>query len=173
MSLRWRSLLASDRGVKRQSIRVSTARGTGVKADEETYAVFCCARVLIPGMESEPDRIMPQMAIELTRNVGMGWMAGLLIAAPFAAVMSTVDSFLLMISSAFVRDIYQRKYPQANEEKIRKVTYLTTIILGIAAMAAAINPPQFLEDLIIFTGGGVQYQQLVPMVACTDGSSTI
>ncbi|MHC4879270.1 MAG: sodium:solute symporter family transporter, partial [Planctomycetota bacterium] len=57
--------------------------------------IFCCARVLVPGLETEPDRIMPEIAVYLTGNVGAAWLGGLLIAAPFAAVMSTVDSFLL------------------------------------------------------------------------------
>ncbi|MCA9109986.1 MAG: hypothetical protein KDA52_08575, partial [Planctomycetaceae bacterium] len=52
--------------------------------------IFCCARILMPGMEAEADSIMPKMAVYLTENIGMGWLAGLLVAAPFAAVMSTV-----------------------------------------------------------------------------------
>lgn len=118
--------------------------------------IFCCARVLIPGMESEPDRIMPQMAIELTQNIGMGWMAGLLIAAPFAAVMSTVDSFLLMISSALVRDIYQRNVnPEVTEKKIKKLSYLFTMLVGLGALLGAMNPPEFLQDIIVYTGSGL------------------
>ena len=118
--------------------------------------IFCCARVLIPGMESEPDRIMPQMAIELTQNIGMGWMAGLLIAAPFAAVMSTVDSFLLMISSALVRDIYQRNLnPKATEKKLKQLSYLFTMLVGLGALLGAMNPPEFLQDIIVYTGSGL------------------
>jgi sodium/pantothenate symporter len=118
--------------------------------------IFCCARVLIPGMESEPDRIMPQMAIELTQNVGLGWMAGLLIAAPFAAVMSTVDSFLLMISSGLVRDIYQRNLnPNASEKKLKKLSYLFTMLVGLGALLGAMNPPEFLQDIIVYTGSGL------------------
>src|SRR5690606_35326353 len=78
--------------------------------------IFCCARVLLPGMEVDPDSIMPAMAVYLTTQAGVAWLAGLLVAAPFAAVMSTVDSFLLMISSGLVRDIYQRNLnPEAQE----------------------------------------------------------
>ena len=118
--------------------------------------IFCCARVLMPGMESEPDRIMPQMAVELTQNIGMGWLAGLLIAAPFAAVMSTVDSFLLMISSALVRDIYQRNVnPEATEKKIKYLSYTITMIAGLGAMCGAMNPPEFLQDIIVYTGSGL------------------
>ncbi len=118
--------------------------------------IFCCARVLIPGMESEPDRIMPQMAVELTANIGMGWMAGLLIAAPFAAVMSTVDSFLLMISSALVRDIYQRNLnPDASEKRIKYLSYAITMVAGLGALCGALNPPEFLQDIIVYTGSGL------------------
>ena len=118
--------------------------------------IFCCARVLMPGMESEPDRIMPQMAVELTQNIGMGWLAGLLIAAPFAAVMSTVDSFLLMISSALVRDIYQRNInPDAEEKKIKTLSYVITMVAGIGALFGAMNPPEFLQDIIVYTGSGL------------------
>ena len=110
----------------------------------------------MPGMEMESDRIMPAMAVFLTEGVGMGWLAGLLVAAPFAAVMSTVDSFLLMISSAVVRDIYQRNVnPDASEAKIKKMTYAVTIIVGTAAMLGAVNPPQFLQDIIVYTGSGL------------------
>ena len=118
--------------------------------------IFCCARVLIPGMESEPDRIMPQMAVELTSNIGMGWLAGLLIAAPFAAVMSTVDSFLLMISSALVRDIYQRNIDSdASEQAIKKLSYAFTMVIGLGALLGALHPPEFLQDIIVYTGSGL------------------
>ena len=118
--------------------------------------IFCCARVLMPGMESDPDRIMPQMAVELTANIGMGWLAGLLIAAPFAAVMSTVDSFLLMISSALVRDIYQRNVnPKAKEKNIKTLSYVITLVAGLGALLGAMNPPEFLQDIIVYTGSGL------------------
>ena len=118
--------------------------------------IFCCARVILPGWEIEPERIMPEMAKSLTSSAGFPWLAGLLVAAPFAAVMSTVDSFLLMSSSGVVRDIYQRNInPAASEKTIKRLTYLVTLAIGSAAMVAAINPPQYLEQVIIFTGSGL------------------
>ncbi len=127
--------------------------------------IFCCARILMPGMEAESDRIMPAMAIFLTENIGAGWLGGLLVAAPFAAVMSTVDSFLLMISSALVRDVYQRNInPQISERRIRGMSYLFTSMVGIGAMLGALNPPQFLQDIIVYTGSGLAACFLSPMV---------
>ena len=127
--------------------------------------IFCCARVLLPGMEGESDSIMPKMAVFLTENIGMGWLAGLLVAAPFAAVMSTVDSFLLLISSAWVRDVYQRNInPEASEKTMKLLSYLATFVVGTAAMVVAINPPQFLQDIIVYVGSGLAASFLAPVV---------
>ena len=38
----------------------------------------------------------------------------------FAAIMSSVDSFILMVSSSLVRDVYQRFNPDASEKKIKE-----------------------------------------------------
>lgn len=126
--------------------------------------IFCCARVLLPGWETESDRIMPEMAKATTEIINMPWLAGLLVAAPFAAVMSTMDSFLLMISSAIVRDIYQRNInPHASEKTIKRLTYIVTIAIGAIAMLAAVSPPQFLQDIIVFTGSGLSTSFLAPV----------
>ena len=126
--------------------------------------IFCCGRVLMPGMEVESDRIMPALAEHVTRAAGTPWLAGLLVAAPFAAVMSSVDSFLLMISSAIVRDIYQRDVnPQASALQIKRLTYVVTALVGVAAFLGAINPPDFLQRVIVFTGGGLSGSFLIPI----------
>lgn len=128
--------------------------------------IFCYSRILLPGMENEADRIMPAMAVTLTENAGHGWLAGLLIAAPFAAVMSTVDSFLLVISSALVRDVYQRNIsPNASEKTIKRLCYLTTLLIGTIALICAINPPQYLQDIIVYVGSGLAACFLFPVVA--------
>ncbi len=128
--------------------------------------IFCCARVLLPGLEAEADSIMPRMAILLTENIGLGWLAGILVAAPFAAVMSTVDSFLLVVSSCLVRDIYQRNInPDVPEKTMRRLTYLTTLVVGLVAIAGAINPPTFLQDIIVYVGSGLAACFLFPVLA--------
>ena len=70
--------------------------------------------------------------------------------------MSTVDSFLLMISSALVRDVYQRNIrPDISEEKIRKLSYLCTVCIGVGAVVASVNPPPFLQDITVHNGNGL------------------
>jgi Na+/pantothenate symporter len=127
--------------------------------------IFCCARVLMPGMETEADRIMPAMVIFVTDHAGLAWLGGLVVAAPFAAVMSTVDSFLLMISSALVRDVYQRTLrPEAQERTLRRLSFGVTLLVGFGAVLGAIDPPRFLQDIIVYTGSGLAACFLAPTV---------
>ncbi len=127
--------------------------------------IFCCARVLLPGMEVEPDRVMPETARFLATAAGTPWLAGLIVAAPFAAVMSSVDSFLLMVSSGIVRDVYQRNInPSVTEARMKVLTYVVTAVVGAAAALAVLNPPQYLQNLIVFSTGGLAGCFLMPMV---------
>lgn len=127
--------------------------------------VFTCARVLLPGMEIHPDRVMPEMAAVLTQNAGAPWLAGLLVAAPFAAVMSSVDSFLLLVSSGIVRDIYQESInPDADEKKLKRLAHAATVIAGVLGFVAVVHPPQFLQDLIVFASGGLGGCFLAPTI---------
>jgi Na+/proline symporter len=129
--------------------------------------IFVCARAIFPteylrelGSEGEPDSIMPVMA----RHIAHPLVAGLLLAAPYAAIMSTVAAFLLMISSSLVRDLYQRTInPDVSPRVIRIASYLVTGLVGFVVMVGALNPPGFLQYIIVFTGSGQGCTFLVPM----------
>ena len=126
--------------------------------------IFCCARVLAPGLDHTPDRIMPVMAFLLADGAHVPWLAGFLIAAPFAAAMSTVDSFMLMITSSVVRDVYQQHVrPTVSERSLRRMSYVCTVLIGALAAAGALYPPQFLQYIIVFTGGGLAVAFLGPI----------
>ncbi|MBL8799147.1 MAG: hypothetical protein JNM56_35000 [Planctomycetia bacterium] len=129
--------------------------------------IFVCARSIYPteflreiGTEGQPDSIMPAM----TRRVAHPLVAGMLLAAPYAAIMSTVAAFLLMISSSLVRDIYQRSInPDASEKTIKRLSYAATGLTGLIVMIGALNPPDYLQYLIVFTGSGQGCSFLAPM----------
>lgn len=126
--------------------------------------IFTSARVLLPGMEIHSDRIMPEMAAHLTTSAGVPWVAGLLFAAPFAAVMSSVDSFLLLVSSGVVRDIYQQSInPKASDRTLKRLSYTTTLLVGMLAMLAMLNPPNYLQTLIVFASSGLGATFLAPV----------
>jgi SSS family transporter len=130
--------------------------------------IFVCARAIFPtqylkdiGSEGQPDSIMPAM----TRHLAHPLLAGLLLAAPYAAIMSTVAAFLLMISSSLVRDIYQRTInPNVSDRTIKIGSYVVTALVGIVVSIGALRPPGFLQYVIVFTGAGQGCSFLAPMV---------
>jgi len=130
--------------------------------------IFICARVILPPLGA-PDDAMPSAAVTIGQQ-GLGHVAGSLlggaiIAAPFAAIMSTVDSFLLLISSCLVRDLYQRSFnPHVSEKAVKRMTYAVTAGIGILVCWIALSPPAFLQYIIVFTGQGLACCLLVPMV---------
>jgi Na+/proline symporter len=108
---------------------------------------------------------MPEMASVVTSNAGVPWLAGFLVAAPFAAVMSSVDSFILLVSSGVVRDIYQQNIKrEVSERTIARLSRWTTICVGALAVLCVLNPPAFLQTLIVFASGGLGACFLVPVV---------
>ena len=84
---------------------------------------------------SEPDRIMPVMALAVTKS--WPFLGGLILAAPYAAAMSSVSGALLVMSSSLVRDIYQRNFnPSVSPRAIRGITYGSTAAIGIVVTLA-------------------------------------
>ncbi|MEZ6079382.1 MAG: hypothetical protein R3C56_28060 [Pirellulaceae bacterium] len=59
------------------------------------------------------------------------WGVGLYIAIVLAAIMSTVDSLLVLASSAFVRDYYQKVlHPEMSDTKLLGRSRLVTFVLA-------------------------------------------
>jgi SSS family solute:Na+ symporter/sodium/pantothenate symporter len=125
---------------------------------------FVCARALYPTeFLKESDNIMPAMALALTEDWPL--LGGLILAAPYAAAMSAVAGFLLLMSSSLVRDIYQRNInPAVSPRLIRWVSYGTTAVVGVIVTVAALRPPRYLQQLIVFTGAGMGCTFLAPTV---------
>jgi len=125
---------------------------------------FICARALYPTEHlGQSDRIMPVMALTLTQDWPM--LGGVILAAPYAAAMSAVAGFLLLMSSSLVRDIYQRNWnPNISPRAVKVITYGTTAVVGLIVTLAALQPPRFLQHLIIFTTGGMACTYLAPTV---------
>jgi SSS family solute:Na+ symporter/sodium/pantothenate symporter len=125
---------------------------------------FVCARALYPTeFLQEPDTIMPAMALALTEDWPL--IGGLILAAPYAAAMSAVAGFLLLMSSSLVRDIYQRSInPDVSPRAIRRISYGTTAVVGVVVTLGALQPPRFLQYIIVFTGAGMASTFLAPTV---------
>lgn len=109
-------------------------------------------RALMPGVKAS-DEIIPRLAIWSAADLpGGSLLSGLILAAPFGAVMATVSTYLVVIASGVVRDIYQRFLrPQAHDAEMRRVSHIVMILLGLIGVAANINPVQFLQKLVVFS----------------------
>ena len=103
---------------------------------------------LAPG---DSDQAVPEMA----KLVAPAWLAGVLIAAPFAAVMSTVDSALLVVSGSVVRDLMQKTFQlKLGEQWQRMLAYSVTAAAGALVLTLAFSKPPFLIPLVIHYAGG-------------------
>ncbi len=130
--------------------------------------IFICARAIFPteylqgtGTLGEPDSIMPAMALKVAPPL----IAGMLLAAPYAAIMSSVAAFLLMISSSLVRDIYQRTInPEVTPRVLKVTSYFATALVGACVLVGALHPPDFLQYIIVFTSTGLACAFLIPML---------
>lgn len=96
----------------------------------------------LPG--SDPENLYPVLARELLPDV----LFGLVIAAVFAAIMSTADSQLLVAASAVVRDLYQQVLRRGEEVPQRRLVLLSRIVvLVLVALALMLG---FYADELVF-----------------------
>jgi SSS family solute:Na+ symporter/sodium/pantothenate symporter len=102
---------------------------------------------------------MPRLCVLLANP----YVAGLILAAPYGAVMSTVSGFLLIVASGLVRDVYQRFLrPSASEGELAWASYGATALVGVLAAIAALRPPEYLQLLIVFSGASMASAFLIP-----------
>lgn len=125
--------------------------------------VCICGRALIPDL-SVSDEIIPRMALKTTESLpGGSLLAGLILAAPFGAVMATVSSYLVVIASALVRDLYHRFiHAAATDRELRLLSYTVMILVGAVAFAANIQPVEYLQAIVVFSGTGAAATFVVP-----------
>lgn len=130
--------------------------------------VICiCGRALMPDLPPQSsDEIIPRMAIRTTGGMwGGSLIAGLILAAPFGAVMATVSSYLVVIASGLVRDIYQKFFNvEATEREMRRLSYTAMVIVGLVAVAANVRPVQYLQAIVVFSGSCGSAAFLVPLL---------
>jgi len=146
------SIAAMQRIVAARDVKTAQ-RGfflTGIPIEWPLFAIGSTmigliARFLIPDL-ADPELATPMIIMQLLP----AGIAGLVIAAYIAAVMSSADSCLMGPVAIFTNDIY-KKYlkPQSSQEQLVRVARYTTIFLGILAIATAYLIPNVL-DLILY-----------------------
>lgn len=118
------------------------------------------ARPILPGIEIG-DKVIPLITLEVLPP----WLAGIVLAAPMAAIMSTVDSLLILVSSTVVKDVYLNYVkPDASEKTIKQISFGVTALLGTVVALLALQPPDLLIFLNLFAFGGLEAAFIWPIV---------
>lgn len=103
------------------------------------------------------DLAMPTLIMKLLSPF---W-AGVFIAGPLAAIMSTVDSMLLLASAAIIKDLYIHyalgsDTTRMTPRRIETMSLVTTLCLGLLIFVAALEPPDLLVWINLFAFGGLE-----------------
>ncbi|WHY76846.1 sodium/pantothenate symporter [Neobacillus sp. WH10] len=118
------------------------------------------ARPVLPGVEIG-DTVMPLLSMKVLPP----FVAGIVLAAPMAAIMSTVDALLILVSSALVKDVYLNYIkPNAGDDHVKKVSFSVTAIIGILVILLALSPPDLIVWLNLFSFGGLESVFIWPVI---------
>lgn len=129
--------------------------------------VCVCGRALDINLPpGKTDEIIPRMSLQMTSDLpGGSFIAGLILAAPFGAVMATVSSYLVVIASGLVRDVYQRFInPTATQNELKRLSYAAMVVVGAVAVATNIKPVAYLQAIVVFSGTGAAATFVVPVI---------
>ncbi len=108
-------------------------------------------RALFPGL-ADPERILPVLASNLFPPV----ITGVLLVVVIAAIMSTVDSLLILASSAVVRDYLQgmRAWRHSGPELARTGKWIT-LVIGLVGMMFAQQEAPLIFWFVLFSWSGL------------------
>ncbi len=108
-------------------------------------------RALFPGLE-DAETIFPVLSSELFPPL----ITGVMMVIVLSAIMSTVDSLLLLASSAVVRDTMQKIIGSAKSDKtLAGYGKVVTILIGVIGVAFAIEEVKFIFWFILFAWSGL------------------
>ena len=127
--------------------RFMSARDRGQISEGGVIAVACiivfdigavltgvAGRVLFPGL-GDPETVLPVMSTELFPAI----VAGVILVVVLAAIMSTVDSLLILASSAVVRDTVQKVFrPDFSDRRLALIGRGLTVVIGLGGLAVAL-----------------------------------
>lgn len=130
-----------------------------------THMAGALGRAIVPDIAS-PDQIMPTLMITVLPPV----VAGIFLAGPMAAIMSTIDSQLIQASATLLKDLYINYInPKVVEEeqaerKLNRLSLWVTSIFALLVFCAATNPPDMIVWLNLIALGGLQAVFLWPLI---------
>jgi sodium/proline symporter len=104
------------------------------------------------GMFDDIEKIMPHLANELLP----AWIAGIFVSGAIAAMMSTADSQLLVISSSIIEDFFHRTLGrEVGDDFLLKASRAITILVGLIAFAIALTSDKLIFSMVSYAWAGL------------------
>jgi len=129
--------------------------------DLGAVATGMVGRVLFPEL-ADQETVFPMLARTLFTPV----ITGLLLVVVVSAIMSTVDSLLLLASSAVVRDTMQQIFAsKKTDQSLARIGKGVTLAIGVLGITFAIEEVRFLFWFILFAWSGLG-AAFGPVVLC-------
>ncbi|MGL5191239.1 MAG: sodium/proline symporter, partial [Cetobacterium sp.] len=82
------------------------------------------------------------------------WVAGILLAAILSAIMSTIDSQLLVSSTTLTEDFYKYMKKDVSDKEIMWVGRLCVVVIALLALVFALNQNAKVLSLVAYAWGG-------------------
>ena len=111
--------------------------------DAAAVTIGILARIYFTKEGQDPEAILGNSGEDVLSMITESFLPTLLVAIFIAivlsAIMSTIDSLLILASSAITRDFYQKIFrPNLKDENLTKISRISTIIMAFTALIIAI-----------------------------------
>lgn len=104
------------------------------------------------GAFEDIEKIMPQLANELLP----AWLAGIFVSGAIAAMMSTADSQLLVISSSIIEDFFHRTLGrEIGDAGLLRWSRIITIVVGLTGFLIALTSDKLIFSMVSYAWAGL------------------
>jgi sodium/proline symporter len=105
------------------------------------------------GAFDDVEAIMPALANDLLP----AWLAGIFVSGAIAAMMSTADSQLLVITSSVIEDLYHKtlRKETISDKRLLRYSRLITLIIGICGFVIAVTSEDLIYELVSYAWSGL------------------
>jgi sodium/proline symporter len=123
--------------------------------DAAAVTIGILARVYFTENGQDPEAVFGIGATDVLDMVTTNFLplgiAAIYVAIVLSAIMSTIDSLLVMASSAVTRDFYQKIFnPTVSDDKLTKISRYVTLIMALLSLGVAFGMAYYSPDRQVF-----------------------
>lgn len=123
--------------------------------DAAAVTIGLIGRYLFTEAGVDPESVLgnagENVLVVLVENIFPIIIVGIYTAIVLSAIMSTIDSLLIVASSAIIRDFYQKIFhPEIEDNKLTTISRVATICMSLVALAMAMSVAVLSPDRTVF-----------------------